>query len=50
MKGFKRIYDALIGMGVIVLFLVASIPHHCVAVCTEEQLKGVGEDLGRQED
>ena len=39
MKGFKRIYDALIGMGVIVLFLVASIPHHCVAVCTEEQLK-----------
>jgi hypothetical protein len=39
MKGFRKITNAMTGMGVLALLLAISIPKHCSAVTTEEQLK-----------
>ena len=39
MKSFKKLYDAMIGMGVVALLFTLSIPPPSLAVCTEEQLK-----------
>jgi len=39
MKGFKKIYVALVGTGVVALFLTMGIPLQSLAVTTEEELK-----------
>jgi len=39
MKRFDKVYNALIGTGIVALLLTIGIPRHCSAVCTEEQLK-----------
>jgi len=39
MKSFRKVYDALIAIGVVALLFTVSIPPQSLAVCTEEELK-----------